>query len=169
MKAVKGQAVADFIIDHKIKDVEILSEVESLFVGQKAWVMYFDGSKHKDGAGIGILVISPTGVPTRFSFEIDNTRTNNEVEYAALNAGLELLLSLNAKIAIVKGDSQLVIRQLTGQYNCVNSNMVYYFSYALVSIRKFDEITFEHIPRIENEIAMNWLKRHLDTKFQWLI
>ena len=56
MKAIKGQVLADFVVDHKIKDVEIWSELETQFVGQKAWVMYFDGSKHKDGAGIGILV-----------------------------------------------------------------------------------------------------------------
>ena len=126
--------------------------------------MYFNGSKHKDGAEIGILVISPTGILTRFSFEIENNRSNNEVEYAALNAGLELLLSLNDKIIVVRGDSQLVIRQLTGQYNCVNVNMIYCFSSAIVVIKKFDEITFKHVPRIENEIANELAQRESSYK-----
>ena len=42
LKAVKGQVLADFVVDHKIKDIEIWSELESQFVGQKAWIMYFD-------------------------------------------------------------------------------------------------------------------------------
>ena len=88
MKAVKGQVLADFLVDHKIKNAEILSEIESLFVGQKAWLMYFDGSKHKEGAGIRILIVSPTGIPTKFSYEIDKSKTNNEAEYEALIVGL---------------------------------------------------------------------------------
>ena len=98
-----------------------MPEIESHFVGQKSWMMYFDGSKHRGGAGIGILIISPTGVPTKFSIEVEDQKSNNEVEYEALIVGLQLLLDLNAKIVTVKGDSQLVVKQLTGEYNCLNN------------------------------------------------
>jgi hypothetical protein len=70
MKAVKGQVVANFIVDHKISDVEVKSAMDGMFVGQKSWIMYFDESKYKCGAGIGIVIISPTGVPTKIAFDI---------------------------------------------------------------------------------------------------
>ena len=53
LKAVKGQVVADFIVDHSIQ-VEDINYVEI-----EPWKFYFDGSSHKDGTGVGILIISP--------------------------------------------------------------------------------------------------------------
>ena len=53
----------------------------------------------------------------------------------------------------VKGDSQLVIKQLTGEYNCLNNKMIYYFDIVLTFARKFDDISFQYVPRLGNEIA----------------
>ena len=63
------------------------------------------------------------------------------------------MITLGARDVVVKGDSQLVIRQLIGQYSCLNSNMMTCFTEALSLIRQFDDISFEYIPRLENEIA----------------
>jgi hypothetical protein len=52
LKYVKGQIVADFIVDHSMVE-------ESLnFVDVQPWRLYFDGSSHKNGTGVGILIIS---------------------------------------------------------------------------------------------------------------
>jgi hypothetical protein len=50
-KAVKGQALADLIVERGNTDIA------ALFV--RAWAMYFDGSACGDGCGIGILLVSP--------------------------------------------------------------------------------------------------------------
>lgn len=51
LKAVKGQVVANFYVDHAIV------EVRQDYVGLKSWKLYFEGSKHKNETSIGILII----------------------------------------------------------------------------------------------------------------
>lgn len=65
LKATKGQIVANFLADHT--HVEILE----CFVGIKPWVLYFDGSKHIDGFGICIVIISSNNIPLRFLLKLD--------------------------------------------------------------------------------------------------
>ncbi|KAG5553224.1 hypothetical protein RHGRI_011177 [Rhododendron griersonianum] len=56
----------------------------------------------------------------QFSFQLDENRilTNNQAEYEALIIGLEIAKELNIRHLSVSGDSQLIIRQVTGQYKC---------------------------------------------------
>ncbi|XP_016173350.1 uncharacterized protein LOC107615844 [Arachis ipaensis] len=56
-KAVKGQVIADFFVDNS-KDLHDQG-ANIIDVEVNYWKLYFDGSKHKDGAGVRILVISP--------------------------------------------------------------------------------------------------------------
>jgi len=88
LKSIKGQIVVDFIVDHSI--VDPLSSV----VNNQPWKLYFDGSNHKNGIGIGIMIISPKNIPTKFKFRLNHFCPNNEAEYEALITGLEILLEL---------------------------------------------------------------------------
>jgi len=81
-KAVKGQVMADFVTQH-------CSTVNSLEIAP--WTLFFDGSTCGEGAGIGIVMISPQGKKYEFSLLIVATSTNNQAEYQALIKGLELL------------------------------------------------------------------------------
>ncbi|CAL8134887.1 unnamed protein product [Prunus armeniaca] len=63
-KAVKGQAVVDFLVDHPISaDWEISNDLPNkqvFFVDiSPAWMMFFDGSTRIDGAWVGVVFISP--------------------------------------------------------------------------------------------------------------
>src|SRR3954465_5049500 len=53
LKAMKGQIVADFIVDHAVL------ESSQQYVELPPWKLYFDSSTHKEGTGVGILLISP--------------------------------------------------------------------------------------------------------------
>jgi len=66
-----------------------------------------------NGFGIGIVIISPKDIPIRVLFKIKPQCLNNEAKYEALIVGLEALISLWAKLVLIRGDSKLVIKQLT--------------------------------------------------------
>ncbi|XP_027347963.1 uncharacterized protein LOC113859366 [Abrus precatorius] len=147
LKSVKGQVVADFVVDHSIP----IKEVD--FISLKSWKLYFDGSSHRNGIGIGILIISPDEIPTKLLFEIKSACSNNEAEYEALLAGLEILLNFGARNVIIRGDSELVIKQLTKEYKCLSRNLVEYWVKVNKLLQKFDKVILEHIPRNKNQEA----------------
>lgn len=60
--------------------------------------------------GIGILIISPNKIPTKFKYRIKGPCSNNEAEYEALIAGLEMLLELGATRVEIIGDSKFVVK-----------------------------------------------------------
>jgi ribonuclease HI len=113
--------VVDFVVDHSVV------EMPQDYVDTQPWILYFDGSKHKQGTGIRILIISPTKVPTKFKYKIIGLCSNNEAEYEALITGLEILGDLGAKNIKIRGDSELVLRQLTQEYKCVKEHLTKYF------------------------------------------
>jgi len=147
LKYVKDQIVADFIVDHSVVE-EVLG-----FVEEKPWKLYFDGSSHKNGTRVGIMIISPKNIPTKFKFRLDKFCSNNEAEYEALITGLEILLELGAKRVEIKGDLELVVKQLTEEYKCVKENLVMYFVAANALLKSFTHVQIQHIPRVENQEA----------------
>jgi ribonuclease HI len=102
--------------------------------------MYFDGSKHKHGAGIGIFILSPLKIPTEFNFKLNGVCSNNEAKYEALISGLEILLNLGAKHIKIKGDSEPVLKQLTKEYKCVQEHLMRYFVIAYSLLNRFESI-----------------------------
>ncbi|KAL1337299.1 hypothetical protein AAHE18_10G129500 [Arachis hypogaea] len=149
-RAVKGQVLADFLVDHPCIDIDenLLS-----FVSLVPWKLYFDGSCHKGGVGIGILIISPSGEPSKFLFELNYSCSNNETEYEALIMGLELLLEREVKNVKIFGDSQHVVRQVSLEYRCVSENLRKYFNVTTELLSKFDSVIVRHVPRELNQEA----------------
>ncbi|XP_072064462.1 uncharacterized protein [Arachis hypogaea] len=74
-KAVKGQVIVDFLVDNSNNLNDQGKNVLDIKVNY--WKLYFDGLKHKDGAGVGILIISPEGIPSEFLFELKYPCSNN--------------------------------------------------------------------------------------------
>ncbi|XP_045798024.1 uncharacterized protein LOC123892265 [Trifolium pratense] len=147
LRAVKGQIVADFLADHSVAEVSIT------YVESEPWMLYFDGSRHKHSTGIRILIISPLRIPTKFKYKINGTCSNNEAEYEALIAGLKILLDLGAKHVKIRGDSELIIKQLTKEYKCIQERLMKYFIIAFSLLKRFDSCDIQHVPRIENQEA----------------
>ena len=82
------------------------------------WMLFFDGSTCEQGAGIGVVLISPRGKKYEFSLPIVATSTNNQAEYQALVKGLELLREIRVDIVEIFGDSMLIINKLVAVYEC---------------------------------------------------
>ncbi|CAN6695530.1 unnamed protein product [Malus baccata var. baccata] len=97
-RAVKGQAIADFLTEHQ-------------------------ESQSKKAAGAGIVIINPQGVYHYYSCLLDyQENTNNRAEYEALIIGLEILMDLGAAEVEIFGDSELVINQLNGEGSNLAAN-----------------------------------------------
>ncbi|XP_015944178.1 uncharacterized protein LOC107469312 [Arachis duranensis] len=139
-KAVKGQVIADFLVENS-KDLHDQG-ANIVDVEVNYWKLYFDRSMHKDGARVGILIISPEGVPSEFLFELKYPCSNNVTEYEALILGLEIL-----------GDSQLVLKQLSKEYKCNNEALQKYLETTWELLTSFCKVSLVHIPRIHNEMA----------------
>jgi hypothetical protein len=103
-KAIKGQIIVDFITEHRDPSIDLLEITP--------WALFFDGSSCGKGGGVGILLISPRGE----MFEFQPTVTNNQAEYKALLRGLQYFKEAKAVSVEIYGDSELVIKQLNGQY-----------------------------------------------------
>ncbi|XP_070677779.1 uncharacterized protein [Malus domestica] len=151
-KAVKGQALADFLAHHPspygFGDTDV--EISMVETRDNYWTMYFDGSSTSSSAGVGVVIQSPNHDRWYFSLKLDFDCTNNQAEYEALIIGLGLLHDLRATRALVLGDSELVINQLNGSFRCMSCTLAPYHMVASYLAESFDGITFSHVSRIHN-------------------
>src|ERR1051325_11725235 len=67
--------------------------------------------------------------------------------------GIKAVIDLRIKFLQVYGDSSLVISQIKGEWDRKHPNLISYREHVLNLIPYFKEITFEHIPREENQLA----------------
>ncbi|XP_073138880.1 uncharacterized protein [Henckelia pumila] len=144
-KVHKGTGYHRFLSSPSRFDESILDEVEIPVYGieEPPWTLKFDGSSTEGTPGGGIVIISPTGVKTTLSFNLDFSCTNNQADYEALVIGLEILQDLQAKNIQVIGDSQLVLRQVAGEYKCTSLSLIPYFSAASQLADDFEKINFQ--------------------------
>ena len=118
--------------------------------------MYFDGcSKGNPGcAGAGAVLYDPQGAEVfAESVFAGHSATNNEAEYTGLILGLNESLKRGITELQVRGDSQLVIRQMQGKYKVNSPNLVPLHQCASTLASKFSKIEFEHVYRNNNKRA----------------
>jgi ribonuclease HI len=116
------------------------------------WDLFFDGSSCGKG-GVGILLISPKGEMFEFAIPIQHTVTNNQAEYEALLRGLQYLREAGAVSVKIYGDSELVIKQLNGQYECKSDALRNYYEECREILKSFQLVILQHISRERNEEA----------------
>lgn len=105
------------------------------------------------GHGIGAVLISLQNGYTPFTARLCFDCTNNMAEYKACIMGLEATIDLRIKVLEVYEDSALVIFQVKGEWETRNSKLIPYRAHVMKLMKEFDEITFHHIPREENQMA----------------
>lgn len=87
------------------------------------------------------------------SYKLDFDYSNNEVEYEALITGLKFLKKLGTKRISVYGDSELVIRQVKGEYQAKHTRMRAYKNAVLDILKMFPAYTLIAVPRSQNIIV----------------
>ena len=78
---------------------------------------------------------------------------NNIVEYEACILGLETALKLGIKQMKVFGDSNLVLRQIQGEWKTRDVKLRPYHAYLELLVRRFDDLQYTHLPRAQNQFA----------------
>jgi ribonuclease HI len=80
----------------------------------------------KEGAGVGLVFISPLGVHMEYMVRLHFPASNNAAEYEALINGLRIAVELGIKRLEIRGDSELVVDQVMKDKNCVDPKMATY-------------------------------------------
>jgi ribonuclease HI len=115
--------------------------------------MYFGGALNLEGAGAGVLLISPQGQQLKYVLQIHYKASNNGAEYEALIHELRIAVSLGIKQILALGNSKVAIEQDNKEWDCVKDMMDAYCA----EIRKlgghFKGIEFQHVPRNNNVTA----------------
>jgi ribonuclease HI len=101
-------------------------------------------------AGIGLVFVTPKSGVIRHSLALTESCTNNEVEYEALIAGLELSLELEIKVVRIFGDSQLIINQIIGEYKVLKPELIQYHQKAMELMKKIMYVSIEKVMRAIN-------------------
>jgi ribonuclease HI len=84
---------------------------------------------------------------------LDFKATNNMVEYKVLLFGLSTTLSLGVHQLVVKGDSQLIVKQVKGDSSCNDPQLATYLLHARKLGNDFEVLDLQHIPRVENVVV----------------
>jgi len=118
-------------------------------------VIHIDGaSRGNPGpAGIGIVIKTESGSSLLESGQSIGTATNNVAEYRALIAALQAAHSLTSGRLQVFSDSELLVRQIRGEYRIKNPQLRPLFQEAEILISQFQSFNISHIPREQNQEA----------------
>ncbi|WVZ07299.1 hypothetical protein V8G54_020645 [Vigna mungo] len=139
--SVKGQHLADFVVELSVGE------------GPFCWQLSVDGSSNKRGGGAGIVLEGPNEVVIEQTLIVKFKVSNNQAEYEALIAGMELAKDLGVEKLKCRMDSQLVEGQMNGNSQGKDNQLQRYFHRAKKLATGFSTFELRHIPRTENTRA----------------
>lgn len=140
-----------------------LAAGEETPVEEAAFTLYTDGAARGNPgpAGAG-FVIYKGGRMLEGQAQYLGKTTNNQAEYNALILGLTRLKELGAARVAVKSDSELMVKQMNGEYRVKNRDLMKLVADAQKLARGFKEFSIAHIPREQNREADRMSNRAID-------
>jgi ribonuclease HI len=129
-------------------------------------VLFTDGaSRGNPGlAGAGVYITDTGGKKLIEKSLFLGKTTNNVAEYRALIIGLEEVIKINPSRVTVKMDSELIVKQLNGEYRVRNPGLLPLYKEAVERIEQIKGIRVRHIPRDENREADRLANRAIDER-----
>ena len=127
-------------------------------------VLSVDGGARGNPGPAGTGVVLEMGEDVVRLGEYIGEATNNVAEYRALLLGLETALDLGITGIKVRSDSQLMVRQLNGQYKVKNAALVELYFSAIKLLSGFKKSTLVHVPREQNKEADKMANLAIDKK-----
>ena|SRR5437867_779662 len=128
------------------------------------WTLRCDGgSRGNPGPGaLGYALFDPSGAEIEAQGSYLGTVTNNVAEYRALIAGLEAARRHHVERLRVCMDSELVVRQMTGEYRVKHAGLKPLHAEADMVRRRIPAVRFAAVPRAENARADQLVNETLD-------
>ncbi|QLK26276.1 ribonuclease HI family protein [Natrinema zhouii] len=130
--------------------------------GGRAHVYFDGGSRGNPGpAAIGWVIVTGDGIVAEDG-ETIGTATNNQAEYEALIAALEAANDYEYDEVHIRGDSELIVKQVRGEYDTNNPELREKRVTVHELLQSFDEWTLEYVPREANDRADGLVNEALD-------
>lgn len=126
----------------------------STLKSKKVYLYTDGGSRGNPGpSGTGVILLDSNKKKIKEKFEYIGQATNNVAEYSALVSGLEAAIDVGATDIIAHLDSELLVKQLNGEYKVKDPNMKILFERSLGILKNFKTFEIKHIPREKNKEA----------------
>src|SRR5678816_3239096 len=128
------------------------------------WLLMVDGAARGNPgpAGCGAVILDENSVVVRELSRYLGHTTNNVAEYEALLMGLEVLVELKRNKIVVQSDSQLLVRQLNGEYRVKDEKLKALYQRAVTLLRQFEVYRILHVPREMNKLADRLANKGID-------
>lgn len=132
---------------------------------EKLTIFSDGGARGNPGpAAIGFVLKDKAGTTVYKEGKFIGRATNNCAEYTAITAALKKARDLGATQVQCYLDSELVVRQLNGQYKVRDENIRRHFSEIVRLVKFFQKVDFHHIARSKNFEADYLVNRALDAR-----
>ncbi|XP_071933202.1 uncharacterized protein [Coffea arabica] len=179
--AIRAHALADFIAEGvsfelqgaeqttgrtEAREAKAKAELAKKAAEQAipTWTLYIDGVSNKEGCGVGLLLISPTGEKLAYALRFDFRASNNESEYEALITRIEVARKLGAELLKVHSDSQLKVNHVLEKYEIKKEPLKKHVAKTHELRSLFNQFTLEQVPRSRNKRA-DALSKLVSTSF----
>ena len=126
--------------------------------------IYIDGAARGNPgpAGIGVVITDGSGAVLKNIDKFIGHATNNVAEYTALITGMERARDLGAKELIINTDSELVAKQLGGEYKVKNPVLKNLYAEVSQLLNSFEQVRVNSIPREDNKLADKLANKAID-------
>lgn len=118
------------------------------------WTIYTDGAaRGNPGPAAFAYIIERPGEAVIEENGCLGDTTNNIAEYSAVVRALEHAERLGGNRLVIQSDSELMVKQMNGEYKVKHPGLLPLYQQAKALCRKFDDVAFRHIPREQNKRA----------------
>lgn len=129
----------------------------------KARLFTDGGARGNPGpAAYGFVLETEDGTVLAAEGEAIGVATNNVAEYSGLVAGLRKALELHVPEVEVVSDSELLVKQMRGEYRVKNEGLRALFVEASTLARRLESVEYRHVKRAHNELADRLVNEALD-------
>ena len=115
-------------------------------------------------AGVGVIIKDESGHKIETIGKFLGVTTNNQAEYRALIEGLQAVQRHQPESVTVRMDSELVVKQMTGQYRVRHPEILPLYMQAVEAVQALSEVRFELVPRERNPGADRVANMAIDSR-----